>query len=168
MVEAVRHPTYGLIMYKESFWTGKKNIKIDGKELRREKRNRFIYEAEDGIKVVKVEGNQLFGIRLVIAGEKIKVARGASLIEVICSVLLFVAIAVWGNNVYLCSIVPIVGGAIGGGVAGLMAALNLFAMRASKNFVGKLLVWIGMLIATFLICFLIALVFFSLLAIIVT
>ena len=57
---------------------------------------------------------------------------------------------------------------VGGGVAGLMAALNLFAMRASKNFVGKLLVWIGMLIATFLICFLIALVFFSLLAIIVT
>ena len=36
MVEAVRHPTYGLIMYKESFWTGKKNIKIDGKELKRE------------------------------------------------------------------------------------------------------------------------------------
>ena len=170
MVEAVRHPTYGLIMYKESFWTGKKNIKIDGKELKREKRNRFIYEADDGsIKNVTTRGNMIFtGVNVVIEGEKIRVTRGASWFEMLCSALIFALIMVWGNNVYLCSIIPIVGGAIGGCISALMAMLNLLAMRASRNFVGKLLVWIGMLIATFLICFLIALVFFSLLAIIVT
>ena len=33
MKSVIAHPVYGEIVYEESFWTGKKSIKIDGNQL---------------------------------------------------------------------------------------------------------------------------------------
>ena len=52
----------------------------------------------------------------------------------------------------LCSIIPIVGGAIGGA----MAVTNLTMMRNAKSLQAKIDVWLGMLVGTFFICFPIA------------
>ena len=75
-----------------------------------------------------------------------------------------VLIIVWGNNVALCSIVPIVGGAIGGAISGVMGVLNLYAMRSVKNVGIKLAIFAGMLVATFGICYVLALLLLSALA----
>ena len=76
---------------------------------------------------------------------------------------IFMLILVWGNVPALCEIIPVVGGAIGGGISGLMACITLFLMRNTKKVSHKLLIWLGFLIGTFTICFAIALGILSLL-----
>ena len=67
-------------------------------------------------------------------------------------VLPFILIMVWGNSVALCSIIPVVGGAIGGAISGGMGVVSLSLMKRQSNLLVKVLVGIGMLIAIFVIC----------------
>ena len=97
------------------------------------------------------------GICLKIGEETVEVEQKATWYETACSISVFVLIMVWGNSSYLCSIVPIVGGAIGGAVSGAMGFTNLLLMKACKNVALKLAVWAAMLIATLIVCFVLAL-----------
>lgn len=53
------------------------------------------------------------------------------------------------------SIVPVVGGALGGLISGIIAVLNLLIVKGVKPIWLKILISIGMLAAAFLLCFLI-------------
>lgn len=75
--------------------------------------------------------------------------------EIVLSVLPVALILIWGNSAALVSIVPVVGGALGGLISGIIAVLNLLIVKGVKPIWLKILISIGMLAAAFLLCFLI-------------
>ena len=76
--------------------------------------------------------------------------------EYILAVLPFIVIMIWGNNVTLCSIIPVAGGAIGGFISGAFSGLNFAIFPKLNNIFLKVIIAIGTIIASFLICFVIA------------
>ena len=164
MTATLNHSFYGDITYEESFWTGKRKISINGTALDKIDKKTFAFYRDGKPVYVSISGNFLTGTKLVIENTTVSVTPPAKWYELVCSISIFVLILVWGNSVALCSIVPIVGGAIGGGISGALGVTNLFVMKSIKNVWLKLLVWLGFLIGTFLICFAIGMAIVSALA----
>ena len=163
MKRIIEHALYGQIEYNEDIWIGTKTISINGINLTKEKKNIYVYDTgEEKIKVF-VQGNIYTGILLKIGEETVAVEKKAAWYETACSISIFVLILVWGNSEYLCSIVPIVGGAIGGAISGFMGFMDLLAMKACNSLPVKLIVWLAMLFATLVGCFAVALVIFPVL-----
>ena len=161
MKQIIEHPVYGQIKYSENIWTGKRDISINGVKLIREKKNVYIYDTGENKISVSVQGSIFAGIQLAVGKDIIEIEKKSAWYETACSIAIFVLVLIWGNNTYLCSIVPIIGGAIGGAISGGMAILNLRAMKSVKNVAVKLAVWLAMLIATLGICFVLGMVFLS-------
>lgn len=159
MTVTVSHEVYGQIVYNENIWNGKIEITVNGTKLTKIKRTKFIYDNGETKIDVTVKGNALMGAKLIIGDETIPVGKAPAWYEIACSISIFVIVTAWGNNPILCSIFPIVGGGIGGGISGLMAVLNLHAMKSEKRIAVKLGIWLAMLIATFAILFALAIVF---------
>ena len=163
MKRVTEHTVYGQIVYNENIWIGKVDISINGVKLikvqDKKKKNTYIYDTGEAKIEVLVLGNVYSGVKMTIGGETIEIEKKSSWYEIACSVSIFVLVLIWGNNPYLCSIVPIIGGAIGGGISGAMGILNLRAMKSIKNVAVKLAIWLAMLISTLLICFFLAIVF---------
>lgn len=158
MKQAIEHATLGKIEYEESFWTGKKKLYINGTPL--QKQSKGVYLAPDGGSVY-LEGNYLTGAFVNINSERIRLTAAVKWYEIVLSILPFILIMVWGNSAALCSIVPVIGGAIGGGISGVMCVTNLFIIKGVKPVWLKLVISIAMLVATFLLCFLIALIYLA-------
>lgn len=156
MRSIVQHETLGTIVYEESGWTGKKTILINNTPLVKQNKKLFLYSNGATSKSVHVTGNFLSGTKLIIDNETIEITPTAKWYEIACSVFIFVLNMIWGNNFTLCSIFPIVGGAIGGGISGLIAVGNMLAMKSVKKVWLKLAIWIGMTIAMLVVCFLLA------------
>lgn len=148
MLVALEHERYGKITYKESFWTGKRELSFGEVQLAREKRNVFAYECDGQKTVVTVKGNALWGAYLLIGDEKIKLSSAPTWYEILCSIAIILPFLVWGNSKELCSVVPIVGGAIGGGIGGAMAVVNCAVMKSIKDVRLKLAAWVCVLAAT--------------------
>ena len=160
----VTHNTYGSISYSESFWTGKRQIVINGVPLIKQKKTLYLWNVGDQVKPVTVKGSYLTGMALVIDGEEIRLTASAKWYEIVLAIFSMAFIIAWGNSVALCSIVPIIGGAIGGAIAGGMGCASLILMKSQKSLAVKLAIWLGMSVAAFLICFILALAFLSALA----
>ncbi len=155
-MKAVQHHIgYGQIEYQEDFWTGRRELTFNGVALTRKKRNLFVLNTESGALDCRVKGSFLTGVTLHVDEDVIPITPPCKWYEVACSVSIFVLILIWGNVPALGQIVPVVGGAIGGAISGLTGCLCLFLMRNTKNVVHKLLIWLGLFVGTFLICFLI-------------
>ena len=159
MKQIVEHALYGRIEYNENIQTGKRDITINGVRLTKAKKNVYVYDTGEAKINVSVQGNVYTGINLAVGEETIEVERKSAWYELACSISIFVIVLIWGNSTYLCSIVPIIGGAIGGAVSGLMGILNLRAMKTIKNVGVKLAVWFAMLVATLVICFILAIIY---------
>lgn len=159
----VDHATFGEITYNENIWTGKRIITINGQELVKEKKNVYLCTNENGALKVTVKGSVFSGISLIINGESIEISAKPQWYELACSISIFVLILIWGNSSKLCSIIPVVGGAIGGGISGAMAIVTLASMKSAKSVKAKLVVWLGMLVGTFAICAALAFVILGLL-----
>ena len=157
MKATVHHVAYGEIEYVESVWTGRRDLSFSGKPLERKRRNLFLYKSEAGDVECRIRGSYLFGTTLIVDGEEIVLTPSCKWYEIALSVLLFAFLLVWGNVPALGAIVPIVGGALGGAIAGGAWYGVLFLMRRVKGPGLKLLVWLGMLAGSFLVCFALAL-----------
>jgi hypothetical protein len=72
--------------------------------------------------------------------------------EIALSASIFALIMVWGNVKALSAILPVVGGAIGGGISGAAIVICMLAMKSTKNLALKLLIWLGCLVATLVVC----------------
>ncbi len=149
MRSIIKSEKFGEIVYDENAWTGRKSVTIDGKPLEKVGKNAFTMP--DGT-AVTVKGNFLIGSKLLIGGDTVTLSPTIKWYEIVLSVLPFILIMVWGNVVSLCAIVPVVGGAIGGGISGLLSAVNLCVIKLVKPVWLKVLISIGMLGATFGIC----------------
>ena len=156
MRRSVQCEKVGLVDYVESYWTGKKEIYFNGKKLQMQSKNTYVWNGEDQTKTVTLSGNLISGVKMQIDGTVVQLTPKAYWYEVVCSVMIFMLIIVWGSSVDLCRIVPIVGGAIGGGISGGMGFANLVLMKSHKKIAFKLAIWGCMLVATFGICFVVA------------
>ena len=154
MTEFVRHPELGDIMYQESFWTGKKTIVINGKAAIAMGKKKFLHEG----KTVLVKGNEFSGVSLVIDGTTVRITPSPKWYEIILALLPFLFIVTWGNSPALCSIFPVVGGAIGGFIGGLGLVLSRMAMKSQRNPIGKILMGLGVFAATVFVAFIVGVV----------
>lgn len=157
MKSVVQHEKLGEIVYEETFWTGKKKVYLNRQEL--QKLDKKTFSDESG-KQVTVKGNYLAGVSLAFESPEtieVQMTPRVKWYEIVLALLPFLFILVWGNVAALCEIVPVVGGAIGGGISGVMACLSLLCMKGVKNIWLKIAIGIGFFAVTFGICYGIAL-----------
>ena len=158
MKASVRHMLYGKIEYDENFWTGKKELTVRGKKLKKTGRN--VFKSIFG-KEYRIQGSFLTGATLCVGNTSIQLSEPCKWYEVFCSALIAAFLLVWGNVPALCMILPLVGGAIGGAIAGLGAVTSLFLMKQTKGVGKKLMVWLGAFIGTVVLCFLVTMLILS-------
>ena len=149
MKKVVQSEKYGEITYNENFWIGRKSVDVNGAPLK--KLDKKTFETADGERVT-VKGNYLYGVKLLIGADTIDIMPTVKWYEIVLALLPFIFVMVWGNSVALCRVVPVVGGAIGGLISGLMAAVSLLAMRSIKSVWGKIGIAAVALGVTFGIC----------------
>lgn len=149
MKVVIQHETYGEIVYEESFWVGKKTLTINGVEATKISKKEV--QMPDG-KTAQIQGNFLYGACLVIGAESIRLTPKIKWYEIALAILPFVLIMVWGNVVALCKIVPVVGGAIGGGISALFSILGLLLIKSVKPIWLKILIAVAVVGVTFGIC----------------
>lgn len=161
---SVNHEVYGTITYNENAWTGKREIAFGQTILSKSGKNTFVYSNGETELPVSVKGSFLFGVKLFVGAEEIQLSAAAKWYEIALSVLIFAFVLVWGNSVALCSIVPIVGGAIGGFISGVGMVLCLYFMRKTAKIEMKILIWVLCFFATIAACFCLAVALLSLIA----
>ena len=152
MKETLQHPVYGEIVYNESAWSGKKTLTVNGVPAQKVSKKVFLIDGKQAV----IKGNELTGVSLLMEGETIEVSPKAKWYEFVLAILPFVFLLVWGNNVALCSIFPVVGGAIGGALGGLGLVLSLLFMKKSKSLVSKLAIGIATFIITIVVAYILA------------
>ena len=158
MKNIIKNEKYGEILFQESFWTGKKSISINGKQLTKIDKTTFKMEDET---TVTLSGNYLAGCKMKIGEDTVSLTPAIKWYEYLLSVLPFILIMVWGNSVTLCRIVPVVGGAIGGLISAIFCFANLFIIKRFNKWWLKLVISIVSLGLTFLVCYLVALIILS-------
>lgn len=159
MKATVHHVGYGLIEYDESFWSGKKNIRIDNKPLTKKARNLYVANGEDGELECRVRGSFLFGASLQIGEDVILITEHCKWYEMFLSMLICVFVLTWGNVPGLSKIFPIIGGAMGGAISGAAMCGSLVLMKMQRNVFIKLLIWLGIFAGTVAVCFVLASLF---------
>ena len=148
MKNSIQHAVYGEITYEEGFWSGKKTVTINGQPLQKMDKKTFTWQRGEDTGMVTVKGNIMVGVSLQIAGETIWVVPKVVWYEWILGLIPFILLIAWGNSPVLCSIFPIVGGALGGVIGGLGLVLFMYLSKG-KKFGIKLLLSLVMLVATF-------------------
>lgn len=149
MKQIIQHEKLGEIVYQESFWTGKKTIEMNGNTL--EKISKTTYKTANGDHV-ELKGNFFKGATLVIGEDSVRVTPPIKWYEIVLSILPFILIMVWGNSVALCKLVPVIGGAIGGGISALLCCANIIIIKRIDKIWLKIIISIAMLAATFGVC----------------
>lgn len=143
MKEIIQHPTYGEIIYTESFWTGKKSLTLNGVQAQKLSKKTF----KVGEKVVELKGNLFAGVELLIDEQSIEISPKAKWYEIVFAVLPITFAFTWGNNVTLCSIFPAMGGAIGGVIGAFFSMFSMMSMKKSKKVLHKILIGLAFLVA---------------------
>ncbi|MBE6544226.1 MAG: hypothetical protein E7675_07470 [Ruminococcaceae bacterium] len=160
MKAVIQHEVYGQIEYTESFWTGKKTLTINGTPAQLVSKKEFNF----GGKTVSIKGSYYSGTSLEIDGQIIEVFQKPQWYEVVLAFLPFAFLLVWGNSTVLCSIFPVIGGALGGALGGLAGCISLMFMKNTKSAIGKVFVGLGVGVVTILIAFVLALALLSVVA----
>lgn len=158
MKYTVTHPLLGTVEVNESIWTGKKELFLNGQPV--QKLSKKVFALPSGEQIL-LAGNSLSGITLQYGTENIRVAPGPKWYEIVLSLLPFLLVMVWGNTPALCAILPVIGGAIGGALSAVGCVLNFIAIKSVRSVPLKILISIGILAVTFLVCFLIGLAIVS-------
>lgn len=146
MKTSIIHPTYGTISYEENIWTGKKIITIGDQVLKKGRNKRtFLWETGLVSQEVLLKGSFISGVTLTIDQQTVTLAEKPTALEYLLSALPLFLMVVWGNSVTLCSIVPVIGGAIGG----VAYVISLQKMH-SKSISGKILTALLTTLLTFI------------------
>ncbi len=156
----INHPTYGTIIYDESFWTGKKTLTVNGTLCFAVSKKEFMIGDQKAL----ISGNLFAGVRLSINQETIEISPRPTWYEIALAILPIAFLLTWGNSPTLCAIFPVVGGAIGGAIGALFSLTSLLLMKNAKSPLHKVLIGLGMFAATLLVAFVLALLLVSMLA----
>ncbi len=139
MKDIIQHPTYGEIIYTESFWTGKKSLTFNGIEAQKISKKTY----RIGEKTVELKGNLNMGVKIIIDGETIVVSPTPKWYETALAILPIVFALTWGNSITLCQIFPVMGGAIGGLLGAFFSMLSLSFMKKEKKAFVKVIVGVA-------------------------
>lgn len=160
MKEVTNHPIYGEIIYNENAWSGKKTLTVRGVDATQISKKEYVINEKRAI----LKGSFLTGASLYIEGETIQISPKTTWYEMVLAILPFLFLITWGNNATLCSIFPVVGGAIGGALGGAALVASLLLAKKQKSPLFKVLIEIIVLTATVFVAFIIALALVELLA----
>ena len=141
-----------VLVYEENDLTGKRSITIDGCNCVSSNNRDFKCIVNDQEVLVKVNGNFLSGIRLEVNQITYVVKQPYLWYEYVFAVLAFMITIIWGNVPELCKIIPVVGGAIGGVISASVILVGLELMNKVKNPLYKVLIGLGLIVATFGAC----------------
>ena len=130
MKEIIQHEKYGIIEFSEGDFIANRQIVINGQPLQK-KSNKIFYLADNT--EVKGEGNLFSGVKLNIGGEMVQISNSGKWYELAIYIAGFVLLMVWRNSIALCSIVPMVGGAIGGFLYAIPAVIGFSVSVKQKN-----------------------------------
>ena len=105
----------GTILYEENFWTGKRKISLNGKELVRVNKKTFVIENGGDKAEITVDGNMFKGVKLCssLLSEPIIVTEPMTVLDYVFFALPIVPSVLFG----------LVGGLIGGLTAGVSLAV---------------------------------------------
>lgn len=150
----VNSEKYGKIEYFESAWTGKKSLTIADRPLVQTSKDSFVHKTTIGDLGVKINGSYMRGVTIDIAGDKIEIIEKPKW-YVLTLIILFAIIPIaWANVPSLVKILPIVGGAIGGGFVGVCAVASYMLTRIVKKPIHKILVTIAVFLISIAILYL--------------
>ncbi len=130
MREIIQNEKYGTIEFYEGNFIANRQISING-QLLTKKSNKQFYLA-DG-KSVKVVGSIFSGVKLDIEGDLVQITNSGKWYELSIIIAGFIFLMVWSNSLALVSILPMVGGAIGGFLYALAAVLGFSVSVKQKN-----------------------------------
>lgn len=172
MKKIINSQVYGEIHYEESFWTGKKEININGKNLIKLDKKTYYFEEKEGYSFneetkkvfVTTNGGYFQGGTLQIGDEILEVIPKTLWWEWVLAFLPFLFDCIWGNSVKLCKIFPLIGGLIGGVICGVMGCIILYVMKKYENKTYKLLLGLCGFIITLMLLYLGAIIFLKLAA----
>ena len=164
MIQEIKNEKYGTIAYEESLLTGKKNVYFNGVQAQKTGKNTFVIalkqvvdgEVKEETVAFTLSGSLLSGVNLVVGCEVITIIPKSKWYEYVFYFLPFALVMVWGNSVELCQIVPIIGGAIGGFISALFSIIAIVFSKRTKNVLFKVLIGLASLVATFIVCALVA------------
>ena len=156
MKAVVNDQKYGEITYTEGNMLGKKSLKINGVELEKVDGKTFKYDNGEKVEYVGINGNYLTGVKLAIGGKEIALTPSVKWYECVLAIFAFAFLIAWGSIPQAVMILPIVGGAIGGGIYAVFAVLSLVLMKKTTKIWAKLLIWLGCFAAAILIGYVIA------------
>ncbi len=163
MQTIVKHEKYGEILYKESAWTGKKELWLNGAKINETSKNEYVYFVDSKPVYVKLKGNEMLGVTVTIGSETIRLVNAPKWYEIVLPLFFFSLVMVWGSVPTLCAIIPIVGGAIGGAINGVCLILSMYLMKKQEKVWAKLLIAFGIFVINVIICFVVALIVVSML-----
>lgn len=153
MKEKLQHPVYGEIVYSENIWTGRKILTVDGQSQKVTKKE-FSIAGKNAL----VKGNFLSGVTLLIENETIVLSPKPKWYETVLALLPFILLLTWGNSQALCTIFPVVGGAIGGALGGVAMVYSSLYIKKAQSILTKVLIGLGFIVAAFLVAHILALV----------
>ena len=94
---------YGKVEFNEGFWTGKKELIIDGIKLTKVSKNQYSYVNDDIDTVVLVKGNYISGSELLIGDYKIQLTEKTKWWEFVIA---FLPVSVLANRGTLPKVPP--------------------------------------------------------------
>ena len=150
---------FGELKYNESFFTGKIDIYLNGIHAIKKRRKVFQIESDEDpndITSIYIYGNFLFGVKVIINGKIYTIYEKPRWYEYLIALLFIAVTIIWGSIPALVKIIPIVGGAIGGAIAGFFNALGFALARKTNKILKKLISLIGFGLLSFITCFAIA------------
>ncbi len=147
----------GLVSYKESFWTGSKSLFINGVPATKTDKTHFSLNGQ----IITIFGNVFSGVNLLYNGKTYSITDKTLWYEYILALIPFIFDLIWGNSVELCKIFPVVGGATGGAICGILIVVNISLMKLTKKPLFKILIGLGVTLLTILLLYLTALLMLS-------
>ena len=146
-------PDIGEILYEESYWTGKKTVTINGKSYQKASKTTYVYMDGEKEHYITVTGSFLSGVSVTLGnGVTVKITEKPAWYEWLLSGAGFLFVLIWGNVPVSADIFPVVGGAIGGGIAAIFAIFSLMLIRDKKEIWKKVLIAVAFFAVTVLIC----------------
>ena len=158
MKEIIQHEKYGTIEFSEGNLVANRTITVNGQVLTKKSNKQFYLDDGTSVKVI---GGLFSGVKLDIGGDIVQVSNPGTWYELAIYITGLVFLIVWSNSVALCSIIPMIGGAIGGILFAIPAVIGFSFSVKQKNPVLKLIITFSSVLLGLIICAIVGLLFIS-------
>ncbi len=149
---------YGEIILEESFWTNSKKISVNGVPLKKINKKTYVDNIGQAQITAVISGGFISGAVIDINGEKFRLTEGAKWYDYVFTFMWVAIYIAWSAIPQLYMTFPVVGGAIGGVVAGIAAAGTIYIIKPMKNIAAKFAVSLGIFVGMMLVNFALAMV----------